>query len=188
MKSLIFLAVAGAALAAPPVGTVTSSENFRLSGSEVSVAGVPSWPVLAGDVVQTGSGSAMLRFADGSRVVLNGNSRVALEQAGSATRVKLLSGSLKYFSSKNSLLEVVANQVSSRTAAYSNGSVWMDGGTGLIASADAIANAGGFVPAPIFRPGPLNLPSGNQLPNSLNPPTTTGPGGGSLVPWLSARP
>ena len=186
-KSFVLTAfvAAGTLFAAPPIGTVTSSENFRLSGSEVSVAGVPSWPVLSGDELQTGAASAMIRFADGSRVIVNGNSRVSLDQTGSATRVKLLSGSLKYTSSKNSLLEVVANQMSSRTSSVSSGTAWIDGTNGLIAAASPIAGA---IPAPIFRPGPLNLPTGNQLPNSTNPPNQNSPGAGSLTPFLSARP
>jgi hypothetical protein len=182
------LAVSGSVFAGSPVGSVTSSDNFQLSGSEVSVAGVPSWPLLAGDEIQTRTGSAMVRLADGSRVVVGSNSRVAFERsAGSATRVKLLSGSLKYSSGKDSLLEIVANNVSSRTAAITDGTVWTNGSTGFIAAASPLAGAT-FVPAPIFRPGPLNLPSANQLPNSTAPPNVSNPGAGSLTPWLSARP
>ena len=176
-----------AMFAAAPVGTVTSSENFILSGSEISVAGVPSWPLAPGDQLQTRSASAMVRLSDGSRVIVNGNSRVTLEKIGSATRIKLLSGSLRYSLKPDSTLEILANQVSSRTSPFSNGSVWMDGAQGSIAAASSVPSAV-YIPAPIFRPGPLTLPTVNQLPGSTNPPGTTSPGTGSLLPWLSARP
>lgn len=178
------LAVA-ALFAASPVGSVTSSENFVLSGSEIAVSGVPSWPVVAGDQLQTRGASAMLRLSDGSRVVVNRNSRVSLEQVGSATKVKLISGSLRYSLKRESTLEIIANHVSSRTSNSPEGTVWMDGSQGLIAAA---ISPNAYIPVPIFRPGPLNLPTGGQLTNSNNPPGVTSPGTGSLLPWLSARP
>lgn len=185
---LLAQSVAAAALfAASPVGTVTSSENFVLSGSEIAVSGVPSWPVLAGDQLQTRGASAMLRLADGSRVVVNRNSRVSLEQVGSATKVKLISGSLRYSLKRESTLEIIANHVSSRSSGTSEGTMWMDGTQGLFAAANAITS-NAYIPVPIFRPGPLNLPSPGQLTNGNNPPGVTNPGTGSLLPWLSARP
>ena len=176
-----------AVFASAPVGSVTSSENFRLSGSEISVNGVPSWPVVAGDQLQTRGSAAMLRLNDGSRIIVGRNSRVSLEQIGSATKIKLISGSLRYSLKRDSVFEVIVNQLSSRTAAYTSGNAWLDGGQGIIAAATSVA-ADTYIPAPIFRPGPLNLPSGNQLGNSTAPPNTTNPGSGSLLPWLSARP
>lgn len=51
------VALAAYAVAAQPVASVTSSSSFDLHGNRVNVAGVPSWPVMAGDDITAGASS-----------------------------------------------------------------------------------------------------------------------------------
>jgi hypothetical protein len=100
MKVLRFLAVLlGSStlfLAAQPVATVTSSAAFELQGHEVNVAGVPSWPVAAGDVVATHSAPATIQLREGARITLLEDSRVRIESTtGTDLKVDLLAGRLR---------------------------------------------------------------------------------------------
>jgi len=79
--------------AAGPEATVSSPEPFRLRGVVVPVAGVPSWPLLAGDEIATDRAPATIRFADGSSVVLQQNSAARIERSDDRGSVfRLLSG------------------------------------------------------------------------------------------------
>jgi hypothetical protein len=134
----------------------------------------------------------MLRLSDGSRVVINRNSRVTLEQVGSATRVKLISGSLRYSAKHDSMLEIIANQVSAHVGAYASGTAFLDGTKGIIAADVTPANPSTYVPATVFTPGPLTLPTLTQLTTTTTtpppPPPIITPGTGIILPFLSARP
>src|ERR1017187_7073371 len=83
-------------LAAQPVATITSSSAFELQGHEVNVAGVPSWPIAAGDAVATHSAPATIHLREGSRITLLAGSRVRIDStSGEGLKVDLLAGRLQ---------------------------------------------------------------------------------------------
>jgi hypothetical protein len=82
--------------AAAPLGSVSSPQPFDLNGSNVPVAGVPTWPVGAGDVIATHSAPATIEFSDGSRVILAENSEAKIEAKGGKCVLRLLQGSGEY--------------------------------------------------------------------------------------------
>jgi FecR-like protein len=101
---VLLLGVPG--FAASPVGTISSSSPFLLRGASVPVAGVPSWPVAAGDEFATDVGPATLNLRDGSRVTLGKNSRAKLEAEGDGVALRLLSGAMLVVTSPKSTLRV----------------------------------------------------------------------------------
>src|SRR5581483_10602517 len=90
-----FLAVTVMAYAAVPAARVSSGEPFMLRGAVVPVAGVPSWPLLAGDSIGTEGASASIRFADGSVVTLAERSNAQLEEVNGKVALRLLGGSMQ---------------------------------------------------------------------------------------------
>ena len=72
-------ASATALQAAQQVATVIASMPFELRGVRVTPAGVPSWPVSAGDEVATESWPVSFQFPDGSQITLEPNSRARIE-------------------------------------------------------------------------------------------------------------
>ena len=131
MKSTTVLICAGALAAvlgqaASPVASVTSEAPFRLRGAVVPVAGVPSWPLLAGDEIATDGSAAAIRFSDGSSVTLRQNSTARLEQPGGrfyafrllsgAMDVRPASGSKVSFYSQNAPLQAPTGQVTKASA------------------------------------------------------------------------
>lgn len=105
---LLGIMVVSAATAGAPLATITSGSSFELSGVNVPVASVPSWPLVAGDEVATTTQPAVLLFQDRSRVTLDKNSRAKLEQDGKQTRLRLLRGALKYSLAPASALRIFA--------------------------------------------------------------------------------
>lgn len=106
-RRILALAVAGIglAVAATPVGVIRSSETFRLRGVPVSVAGVPSWPVVAGDDIATSGSQAIVSFRDGSRVTLDQKSKAKIEDDGT---FRLLEGTMWYKLASGSTLRVAS--------------------------------------------------------------------------------
>ena len=99
IRWLLILSVAGAMFAQTTTrtaATATSSSAFKLGGTEVQVAGVPNWPVAAGDEVQAGEAPVLISFKDGNRVTLAKGAKAKIEQDGKKTRLRLLSGSCSY--------------------------------------------------------------------------------------------
>jgi hypothetical protein len=89
-----------------PVGSVSSSSPFELRGNRIAVAGVPSWPVAAGDEIATDASAATIRFRDGSEATLDKYSRAKIEQDGSNLVLQLKGGSLQYTVAKGSVLHI----------------------------------------------------------------------------------
>jgi len=105
LAGLVCIVLTGSlALAAAPVGAVSSSSAFDLRGSEVKVDGVPSWPVLAGDVIATKVAPATILFKDGSRVILESNSKARVESTGDGLSVRLLDGDMDVLTAPGSTL------------------------------------------------------------------------------------
>src|SRR5947207_680372 len=81
MRGLVIIAFgcAWSAMAQTPIATVSSGESFEVDGVKVPVAGLPSWPLMAGDVISTGEAPAVISLGDQGRVVLNKNSKMQLQ-------------------------------------------------------------------------------------------------------------
>ena len=107
---LLFLVVAMSAFAASPVASVSSSSDFVLRGVRVATAGVPSWPVLAGDNVLAGVAPARIRFQDGSVVTLAPDSSARVEQKDDSLLLRLTSGSMAFTLAPNSTIGFFSGQ------------------------------------------------------------------------------
>ena len=76
---MLVLVVAAVAWGGQPLGTVSCSGTLVINGAAVPAAGVPSWPLKAGDVVGARGGAATITFADGSRVVIDDQGKVQVD-------------------------------------------------------------------------------------------------------------
>ena len=97
--NILFLSVvafAGAVFGASPVATLSTNGTFELRGTAVRTEGVPSWPVMAGDVIGTSGSAAVIRFADGSRVTLGEKSRAKVEKTEDGLIFRLISGAMNF--------------------------------------------------------------------------------------------
>ncbi|HEY1945391.1 MAG TPA: hypothetical protein VGG97_00175 [Bryobacteraceae bacterium] len=89
-------ALASLGFAAGPIATVSSSQSFNLSGHAVTVAGITSWPVVAGDALATAKSPATLYFHDGSSVTLSAGSSAKLGGSAREPKLMLTSGRFDY--------------------------------------------------------------------------------------------
>jgi hypothetical protein len=114
MRRFIVFLVAASAFAASPVASIKSSSDFQLSGVSVATAGVPSWPIMAGDTVVAGTTAATIRFMDGTMVTLAPYSQVAVQEKKDDLSLRLLNGFMSFtlapssalsFYSRNTLLQ-----------------------------------------------------------------------------------
>ncbi len=81
---------------ATPVATVSSKQPVVVSGITVPTDRLVSWPVNVNDEITTQQEPAMVRFADGTSVQLQRNSRMRLDASPSGVKVNVLSGSAMY--------------------------------------------------------------------------------------------
>ena len=90
-KLLLLLAVTVAiAVAASPVGTVTSTGAVTVSGESLPAQGVPSWPVVSGDEIITEEGGTAVLLSAAARVEIREGSQVKLGE----DHVRLESGAV----------------------------------------------------------------------------------------------
>jgi hypothetical protein len=80
------------AMAASPVGKLSASNGVKISGSDVSFRGIPSWPIMAGDRIQTTSMMAVLVLNDGSQFRIAPNSSVQIEATAGKQTVRVVEG------------------------------------------------------------------------------------------------
>lgn len=114
-----FFALAACMWAASPLGSLSSAQSFDLNGcSNVPVAGVPNWPVTAGDTIATHSAPATIQFRDGSRVILAENSTAKLEAKSGQSVLRLLQGSGEYTLASHPALSifVLGQRVTAKSA------------------------------------------------------------------------
>jgi hypothetical protein len=79
------------------IATVTSSAPFTLRGATVTPGqGVPSWPIMAGDVITGGSAPTVVTFPDGSVVSMAPASQARIGFEGGKPVFHLLCGSSDY--------------------------------------------------------------------------------------------
>jgi len=77
---MLVMAVMGVAYAwRAKAATATATAPFKLRGAEVNPVGVPSWPVMAGDEIEAGTGPVTLTFDDGSKVALSPGAKGMVE-------------------------------------------------------------------------------------------------------------
>jgi hypothetical protein len=101
MKNSLLVMSLSAALAmcspAPdPVATLTSGGAFKVKGVKISAAGVPDWPLAAGDVISTLDSNAVIKFTDGSRVTIARQTSALIEKTQAGIRVRLQKGSMSF--------------------------------------------------------------------------------------------
>ena len=93
--ALTFLA--NAVPAQTQIASAGSSGPFELRGASVnSEAGVPSWPLIAGDEIVTGDSPVIVTFPDGSTVTIGVGSKATMEMSGQTPALDLTSGSLQF--------------------------------------------------------------------------------------------
>ena len=105
---LVFASFAAFGQAQTTVGTVSSTEPFSMRGVRMPVAGVPSWPMTAGDEIATDGAPATLTFRDGSRVQLAAHSKAKVERDGDSFLLRILAGAGEYNLSNSSNLRIFA--------------------------------------------------------------------------------
>src|SRR5437870_2085778 len=89
-----------------PVATISSSAPFEVRGVRIPVAGVPSWPLVQGDVVATTTAPAVVSFPDLSQATVEKGSRIELKRSGNHTALKLLGGSLSFRAATGSTVQL----------------------------------------------------------------------------------
>ena len=114
-KAVVFWTIstmlAGAAFGADKrVATLTTNSSFQLRGADVPAAGVPHWPVMAGDTMVAGSGTATLTLDDGSRITLDPNSSARVDKRDGRINFHLLTGSSSYELASNSNVTVFSGE------------------------------------------------------------------------------
>jgi hypothetical protein len=78
-----------------PIATVTAAQSISVNGVDISTRGVPTWPLVSGDQVKTGSQQAMITLIDGSHFLMGPNS--ALKIANCAiVEIELREGTVEY--------------------------------------------------------------------------------------------
>jgi hypothetical protein len=93
----VVLFVTTVARAQTQVATVTSSAPFTLRGAGITPGqGVPTWPVLAGDVVKAGNTLTIVTFPDGSVVTLAPGSEGKIDIVNGKPVFQLLGGTARY--------------------------------------------------------------------------------------------
>ena len=79
------------------VATATSDSAFLLRGANVTPGqGVPSWPVLPGDILKAGPTTVTITFPDGSIVTLAPGASAKVDLSGQTPVFQLLNGSAHY--------------------------------------------------------------------------------------------
>jgi ferric-dicitrate binding protein FerR (iron transport regulator) len=153
LRYVILFLLAAPAFAATPVASITSSADFELSGVGVTVAGVPSWPLMAGDTVVAGTSAARIRFVDGTLVTLGPRSKVTVQEKKDDLSLRLVNGFISFTLAPSSALSV-----------YS-GATLVQAQPGVTTTASAGGAATNLIGLPPGLP-PLGLPPG--LPPSLS--------------------
>lgn len=94
--ALAVLALFACAYAKPPVAHVTGAAPFDLNGEPVKIEGVPSWPLYVGDLVASHNAPVTIVFKNGSKIVLEPNSKLRIEEKDKKIVATVLSGSGKF--------------------------------------------------------------------------------------------
>ena len=123
---LELIVLAGSALAATPVGSITASGSFLLNGVPITGVAARTIPLVSGDEIKTGTAAATVVLSDQSRVTAGANSRFKIEQAGGETKVRLAEGAIRFTTAPGSRLQVWAVNHVVRPEPQSEGTVAVD--------------------------------------------------------------
>jgi hypothetical protein len=151
----VVLASLGSASPQDQIATVTSTSKFHLRGASITPAqGVPTWPVLAGDSVKSGTAQTIVTYSDGSTLVLDPGSVATVEAANGTPVFRLLRGSASYSLRSLTSVELLATDqrvnVSKLNGSYSIGGqksagFWTPGHTAaVVGGAVAVGTAAGL--------------------------------------------
>jgi hypothetical protein len=99
-----FLAATFAAFAATPIANVISADTVAVDG--INAPARNYIPVQAGDVVSSKSAAAIVRYTDGTTVILQPNSRVKVDTHAGNPDFRVLSGAAQYKLTLNSKARV----------------------------------------------------------------------------------
>jgi hypothetical protein len=110
--------------ASSEVAIVTSTAPFQLRGVSVATnEGVPSWPVMSGDIIQAGNAPVMLVFGDRSSIILDPETSARVELSGQTPVFRLVCGGAYYSLKGFTALKLMAQNdpfiASQLTGAYS---------------------------------------------------------------------
>lgn len=106
--ALVFFAVAMFAGGQTQIATVTSDSPFQLRGAGITPGqGVPSWPVLPGDLITAGQTPVSLVFADGSTIILAPGAVAKVSLSHKKPVFELESGAAHYTLITKSSVELV---------------------------------------------------------------------------------
>ena len=94
--------------AAEQIGTVTASEAFELSGTQIPASAARSVPLMNRDQVKTTTSAAIIMLEDGSRIAVDKNSTLRLQRLGVETLLCLEEGTLRFNAAEGSRLVVCA--------------------------------------------------------------------------------
>jgi hypothetical protein len=106
--SPLLLAAATSAVAGRPVATITSADEFTLSGVHISAPAVSSWPLMVGDEIKGLAAPAAILFTDNTLISVAKGSSLKLESEGGRIIVRLTGGSMTYKLGHNSTIRVFA--------------------------------------------------------------------------------
>lgn len=90
------------------IGSLTSHGQVSLRGVTLPMAGVPAWPVVAGDTIETGLFPATIFLKDGTRLALGEKTKVVVDQLEAGLWVGLAVGNLEYRSAARSRTTISA--------------------------------------------------------------------------------
>ena len=96
--------------AAQPVASATSNAPFTLHGTEVDTVGTPTWPVMEGDEIVSGPKPVTLNFKDGSRLMLQKNSKAKVTAVKGAVVLDMIAGAVLVATLTSKSKVVVASQ------------------------------------------------------------------------------
>jgi hypothetical protein len=110
-----------------PIGSVSSRGAVRVSGTTLDIAEVRSWPIVAGDVIQTQAAPATILFDGGTRLTVDASSAVTLTvRDADKLIVTLGAGAITYNVSKHSSLSVQAGKQTMVLQAGASGTIALD--------------------------------------------------------------
>jgi hypothetical protein len=118
MSAMLIIAVA--ARGQSQVATATSSAPFTLRDAGITPgAGIPTWPVLAGDTVKAGSALTILTFSDGSVITLEPGSAGKIDFVNGKPSFQLVEGTARYSLKRRGAVVLLAGGQAVSTAALS---------------------------------------------------------------------
>ena len=122
--------------AAEQIGTVTASEAFELSGTQIPASAARFVPLMNRDQVKTTTSAAIIMLEDGSRIAVDKNSTLRLQRLGVETLLCLEEGTLRFNAAEGSRLVVCALNRRMELQGPSDGTVSIKGPAEVLANVE----------------------------------------------------